>query len=317
DAVLAKAAGVVAARAHDGRFAEIVDFAIAQASKLRNLVGDDEKQFFAHMRKQLDAAEGEDEADVLKRFCAELGGQRDECKRIANWLLNGSTADQKTGTMLAELLARGMGPEQFMHLRSLFFTKGNELKKAICTNASAAANPTLALRFEQLRDRVAAVDEQRKAAITATLTEALVTIVLAVARVYDRLKRERAALDYDDLTSATLGLLERSDAALWVLYKLDGGLDHILVDEAQDTSPEQWSIVVKLAEEFFAGEGARSGKTPRTIFAVGDEKQSIYSFQGADPEAFGKHLALFRSRAEKAGLAFADLRPAISRRSTL
>jgi ATP-dependent helicase/nuclease subunit A len=140
-------------------------------------------------------------------------------------------------------------------------------------------------------------------------------VALAVVRIYEQLKRERAALDYDDLTRATLALLERSHAAQWVLYKLDGGLDHILVDEAQDTSPQQWKIVAKLAEEFFAGEGVRQAGRPRTLFAVGDEKQSIYSFQGADPEEFGRHLKLFKSLAEDAGLAFADLRPAISRRS--
>src|SRR5262249_42991044 len=315
DAAFAKAASVIAARAHDGRFAEILDTAIGQSGKLRALVGDDEKRFFAHLRKRLDVAEGEDEAGVVERFCSELLGQREECNRIGNWLLGGSAADQKAGTLLTELFAHGTAAEQFNDLRSLFFTKDNGLKKNFFSKARADANPALTQRFEQLRDRVAAVEEQRKTAVTVTLTEALVTIGLAVMKVYERLKRERAALDYDDLTAATLGLLERSDAAAWVLYKLDGGLDHILVDEAQDTSPEQWAIVVKLAEEFFAGEGSRSGTTPRTIFAVGDEKQSIYSFQGADPEAFGQNLALFKSRAEKAGLAFADLRPTISRRS--
>ena len=77
----------------------------------------------------------------------------------------------------------------------------------------------------------------------------------------------------------------RAGAAAWVLFKLDGGVDHILVDEAQDTNPEQWAIIERLAEEFFAGEGASD--TLRTLFAVGDEKQSIYSFQGADPSRFG------------------------------
>ena len=71
-----------------------------------------------------------------------------------------------------------------------------------------------------------------------------------------------------------------------MLYKLDGGLDHILVDEAQDTSPAQWDVIRALAEEFFAGAGAR--EVARTLFAVGDEKQSIYSFQGAAPAMFAE-----------------------------
>jgi ATP-dependent helicase/nuclease subunit A len=114
---------------------------------------------------------------------------------------------------------------------------------------------------------------------------------------------------------ATLNLLERRDAASWVLYKLDGGLDHILVDEAQDTSPEQWRIVGRLADEFFSGTGTRGDGVPRTIFAVGDEKQSIFSFQGADPTEFGRQRAFFKAQVEGAHLAFADLRPKVSRRS--
>jgi ATP-dependent helicase/nuclease subunit A len=85
-----------------------------------------------------------------------------------------------------------------------------------------------------------------------------------------------------------------------VLYKLDGGLDHILVDEAQDTSPVQWQVIRALAEEFFSGTGASEAK--RTLFAVGDEKQSIYGFQGAAPNMFAATGAAFAARAGEARL---------------
>ena len=75
-------------------------------------------------------------------------------------------------------------------------------------------------------------------------------------------------------------------------YKLDLGIDHVLIDEAQDTSPKQWEIVQRLVGEFTAG-GARASVT-RTIFAVGDEKQSIFSFQGAAPREFDGDAAAFR-----------------------
>ena len=106
----------------------------------------------------------------------------------------------------------------------------------------------------------------------------------AVMQRYGEAKARRAALDFDDLVARTASLLRSSGAVEWVLYKLDGGLDHILVDEAQDTSPVQWKVVRALAEEFFSGAGAR--EMTRTLFAVGDEKQSIYGFQGAAPEKF-------------------------------
>jgi len=178
-----------------------------------------------------------------------------------------------------------------------------------------ARGGALAARLLALGERVERAEQRRRAAITASLTEAVVTVAVAVLDEYRRMKRERAALDYDDLILSTIALLEKSNAAHWVLYKLDGGLDHILVDEAQDTSPQQWSIVVKLAEEFFSGLGARERARPRTLFAVGDEKQSIFSFQGAAPEAFGHYLRVFKAKVEAAGFEFADLRPTVSRRS--
>ena len=102
-------------------------------------------------------------------------------------------------------------------------------------------------------------------------------------RAIGREKERRALLDYDDLIDKTLALFARSSAA-WVLYKLDLGIDHVLIDEAQDTSPKQWSIVRTIVSEFTPG-GARPN-VRRTVFAVGDEKQSIFSFQGAAPRAF-------------------------------
>src|SRR5690606_33322954 len=98
-------------------------------------------------------------------------------------------------------------------------------------------------------------------------TASLLGLGEAMLATYRRHKEARALLDYDDLVNHALGLLEREGIAPWVLFKLDGGIDHILIDEAQDTNPEQWEVVRILAGEFFAGEGARPG--PRTVFAVG------------------------------------------------
>jgi ATP-dependent helicase/nuclease subunit A len=99
----------------------------------------------------------------------------------------------------------------------------------------------------------------------------------------------------------TKELLTSPDIAQWVLFRLDGGIDHILVDEAQDTSPAQWDIVKRLAEDFAAGQGARA-EVQRTIFVVGDKKQSIYSFQGADPEGFDRMRVHFGDRLRGVGL---------------
>jgi ATP-dependent helicase/nuclease subunit A len=98
-------------------------------------------------------------------------------------------------------------------------------------------------------------------------------------------KSELGAFDFSDLIERAAGLLKRSGNAQWVLYKIDRGLKHVLVDEAQDTSPKQWSIITAITEEFFAGRGVEQ-EQKRTLFVVGDRKQSIYSFQGADAQAY-------------------------------
>jgi ATP-dependent helicase/nuclease subunit A len=132
---------------------------------------------------------------------------------------------------------------------------------------------------------------------------------------YEALKRRGGTLDFEDLVSRTASLLQRHGAGPWVHYKLDQGIDHILVDEAQDTSPDQWSVITRLSEEFFAGETSRPHI--RTLFAVGDEKQSIYSFQGARPELFMQTGRETRKRARAAERHFHQLSLHLSFRSTL
>ena len=138
--------------------------------------------------------------------------------------------------------------------------------------------------FEQESLRIGPLIERRRAVTTRDRTQALLHIATAAAANYRREKQERGLLDYDDLIDKTLAMLDRVSSG-WVHYKLDRGVDHVLIDEAQDTSPRQWDIVAHIISEFTSGEGARDGVV-RTVFAVGDEKQSIFSFQGAAPREF-------------------------------
>ncbi|TPN84210.1 double-strand break repair helicase AddA [Mesorhizobium sp. CU2] len=146
-------------------------------------------------------------------------------------------------------------------------------------------------------------------------TAAALTVAGWLIARYEQLKRGRGFLDFNDLITRTVSLLSRPDAGPWVQYKLDQGIDHILLDEAQDTSPDQWEVVKKLTEEFFAGLGQREA-VRRTVFAVGDEKQSIYSFQGAAPDSFADSRLLFAGRVRDAEAAFANLKLTWSFRSS-
>ena len=171
-------------------------------------------------------------------------------------------------------------------LKEFFLTKKGEPRAKLIGKAVLNGAPATAALLDEAKIAFARIETDLAHLRVVEATGAVFTFADAVQTAYDVEKRREAALDYDDLIVKTLDLLSRSNAAAWVLYKIDGGMDHILVDEAQDTNPEQWSIVEALAEEFFAGAGART--QPRTLFAVGDEKQSIYSFQGANPVRFGE-----------------------------
>jgi ATP-dependent helicase/nuclease subunit A len=144
--------------------------------------------------------------------------------------------------------------------------------------------------------RMKAAQIDLAAAEAAERTIALMTLGLPMVAAYQAAKTERAALDFDDLIECTRRLLPQSSAAQWVLYKLDGGLTHLLLDEAQDTSPPQWALINALVKEFQAGLGSERPTEPRTQFTVGDPKQSIYSFQGADEIQFQKERTDFIAR---------------------
>ena len=120
---------------------------------------------------------------------------------------------------------------------------------------------------------------------------------------YDELKQEHGCLDYEDLLVKTHDLLLNPEIAQWVLYQLDTSIDHILVDEAQDVNSLQWDIVSKLSEEYTAGD-SRHVETPCTMFAVGDEKQSIFGFQGAEPERFQEMSGYFKEKFEQSNHEF-------------
>ncbi|WP_316178998.1 double-strand break repair helicase AddA [Bradyrhizobium sp. SZCCHNRI1009] len=220
---------------------------------------------------------------------------------IAARLDGGAKTDQKQAEQLRAALAFS-GADQVDEYLRLFLTDDKQPRKSLLTKKFAESNPGLAGLFDAEARRLDRLIEKRRAAVVRDRTEALLQIATAAAANYRREKEERGLLDYDDLIDKTLAMLNRVSAG-WVHYKLDRGVDHVLIDEAQDTSPRQWDIVAHIIEEFTAGAGARDGLT-RTIFAVGDEKQSIFSFQGADPHEFDARRRQLQKRFTDAGLLF-------------
>jgi ATP-dependent helicase/nuclease subunit A len=184
---------------------------------------------------------------------------------------------------------------------------------ALVNKALADKRPDLLDRYKEEATRILAVEDARRAIRLAAVSGALALLAGPVAHGYAQRKDEAGLLDYDDLIDRTRTLLFDPGAA-WVLYKLDGGLDHLLLDEVQDTAPQQWRIAHALTEEFFAGQGARD--RARTVFAVGDRKQSIYSFQGADTAEFDRSHDELARRVRRSGQVFKDVGLDVSFRST-
>jgi ATP-dependent helicase/nuclease subunit A len=205
-----------------------------------------------------------------------------EWAAVAELCKASSPRDQEQCGRLTTALTAA-GAERVEAYLQVFFDSKLKPRPNMVTQSLARKEPALAQRLLEEQQRLIPLRERRKAIACRDRTAALVTIADAVISRYQAEKDRRGLLDYDDLIEKTLALLDKVDAA-WVHYKLDRGIDHVLIDEAQDTSPQQWRIIRALTTEFFAGAGARA--VHRTIFAVGDEKQSIFSFQGAAPREF-------------------------------
>jgi ATP-dependent helicase/nuclease subunit A len=175
-------------------------------------------------------------------------------------------------------------------------------------------HPALGASLAAEQERIKNVEDARKANALAHLNHHLMTLLRPILLAAEDQKTGQGTVTYGDLIAHTLALLANPDDIAWILYKLDGGIDHLLLDEVQDTAPAQWSITNALAEEFFAGRGAR--EQHRTIFAVGDPKQSIFSFQGADLASFQANRHIFRQKVQNAGQTWLDGSLSVSFRST-
>lgn len=241
---------------------------------------------------------------------------------LAGLLAQGLKTDIEKANALREgqrHLAEGRTERAINAWLSVFFTKENGKegegtpRATILTKKIAELNPHMACdlhaesqRLEGLRERLRGVEHVRLGAALSVVAEALFAG-------YQTRKRTQGLLDFADLIARVRALLQRSDAA-WVLFKLDAGIDHILIDEAQDTAPEQWEILRQLAEDLTVG--ASANMRGRSLFAVADPKQSIFSFQGAAPERFSEMARHFARKFAGSERSFVEVKLHLSMRSS-
>ncbi len=297
------------------QFQELLGRLHEKAEALAPMLAMAEAERAAALRRACDCRAADREALIADavRWEAE-GAVREAAEAVSR---GGSPKIADRGRRLLDWLS--LNPEEraanWAEWRCEFVTKEGDPRAA-----GAFLNPVLARNRPELMEafaaeqtRIAEIDDQGRAlsvvAFSAALLAAAEPALAGMAAAKDR----RALLEYDDLIGRTERLLREPNAA-WVLYKLDGGLDHLLLDEAQDTAPGQWRIARALTDEFFAGAGARDAA--RTVFAVGDAKQSIFSFQGANHAAFDGARRGLRARVEAAGQSWREVRLDVCFRST-
>ncbi len=237
--------------------------------------------------------------DIVAEFLGSLDPVRLSEARNA-LMQGGKAAKERNAAPIGAYLEAAGHRERWSALQKLFLKSDGAPRAKYGDKAIKEAHPWLEPFLLDLESRFVAANGKLKSVAIFQDSAAYFRLVAALRDQYDRGKASRAALDFDDLIMRARALLKNESAA-WVRYKLDFGIDHILVDETQDTSPEQWSVIRALVDDYLSGDGARS--VNRTFFAVGDVKQSIYSFQGANAEVFeeqeaslGKALAAYHAR---------------------
>jgi ATP-dependent helicase/nuclease subunit A len=319
DSLLGKALAKLTALTSADYIRQVIDTVLGKRTELQRMVAyhgsrDGWPEAEARALKCLfDVAEHE--VDALIDALANVLSNEQLDAALDAFVEHGGTTDidKSAETALRAALA-SVGESRVAAFSEVFFRTDGGIRAKVCSKAIIRGAPAVCAALDGAQTAFAALSDKLAHVRLAEASAAVLALADAVQADYERRKQAEAALDYDDLIVKTQNLLSRADAAAWVLYKIDGGIDHILVDEAQDTNPAQWAIIEALAIEFFLGRGATDKS--RTLFAVGDEKQSIYSFQGADSTRFGEVGRAFRQRAAALGLTWHEVPLNLSFRST-
>lgn len=280
----------------DEQIKNAINAALSDGRKLKLVLADPDRAK-ANLRALVGPAASRSAAEINMAIIAErLVTQADIAKLFA--IVPPGDGNRKLEDKLAAIDPANPSPNAWLRA---FLTADETVPARLVVKAVSSADPDLADLLNAEAERLAGLAAARRAAQLIERSEALLDIVSAVGKRYEAQKRARSLLDFDDLVERLADLFQHQSGD-WVRYKLDSGIDHILVDESQDTNGEQWRVVRAIAEEYFAGAGAVT--RPRSLFAVGDQKQSIYSFQGAEPALFGATGQDFAARAETVDLPF-------------
>lgn len=237
--------------------------------------------------EKLGVTAGETKEDIYKQTILDILANFKDIPSITAMAAN---SDKKTDIALAQafqILVENKKPEEsFEQVRAVLLTKDDTPRKTMVTVFVKNELPDAEDTLSAIASRIMGGLDKIKALQLLQNSYHLFKIGAAMLELYENMKRQRGVIDFDDQIEKCAILLTRADIRDWIRYRLDRGIDHLLVDEAQDTSPKQWEIINAITGDFHAGETAAN--LNRTVFVVGDEKQSIFSFQGAEPSEFDR-----------------------------
>lgn len=309
ESISAKYMNYLTANMKQANFSKALTEIVENRDKLQHIFAEfsDFGAFETALAEKLGVDVNKTTADIYKDFMRSINGELDV---IIDTLRHGTGAECKTADILQNIVDNGYLSQDFEALKKIFL-KADNSPKSVGNKDAKAYNPQISEQAGVISDKMCETLLKITRQKLFFASQAVFGLAHELFAKYDEYKKARAKLDFSDLIVASDKLLANSFYSGWVLYKLDGGIDHILLDEAQDTSPAQWNIIKALSEEFFAGSGVK--KEPCTLFVVGDRKQSIFSFQGANPDKMEEMQRYFAS---KGGENFSKINLDVSFRST-
>lgn len=289
DAGLAEKINLISARLNENSFLEITSELI---KKRQNLAELKERYFgiegvISEVYSQLHIDAEANEETVFTDFTKDTNWQKQDLLMLCQ------NTEIKSKKVIEQFITTP-NLDNWAEYLSVFLTTENEPRKQLTTKPIQKQIPLAEEIMRQEQERVLQFLEKFNTVKIAVSTAYLLSVVDKIIEIYTNLKNQNGYLDYSDLIIKTSQLLENSAQREWIKYKLDGIYEHILVDESQDTNHQQWNIVKAITEEFFAGNDEKNNR--RSIFIVGDEKQSIYSFQGADPNIFANIFYYYQDK---------------------
>lgn len=312
---LSAAASALARQLADSSFNEMIAALKHQAATLQALPAS-RSGLLHHVERALGLPPGQSDAQLVAAACQDSAFDAPGLRAALEAINAHGTEAEKRAKCgpLADFLSADAAsrPPLLAAYANVFLTTSGGQRKTQLTKAPAKQFPAGIDIMTKEAERLAALQEQRTLTQVAQQTADALFFGQALLGRYSARKDNAAKLDFSDLIDRTRALLETADVPTWVMYKLDTQIDHILIDEAQDNSDVQWRIIDRLTQDFFT---THDPERARSVFAVGDMKQSIYGFQGAQPKLFDETRGKVKHQAAQVQQPFEDVPMAQSFRS--